>query len=102
MPLPQRSKPLLFGMRIDVCTDDESNDIEERYPGLLGEELLREGKCERGGDPANSHDRPESSADGSADLVPGAGPSDEGHAGEVDGVLDWCNLDCVLVPCRWC
>jgi hypothetical protein len=86
-------------MSIDVCTDDESDHIEERHPSLLGKELLREGKCDRGGDPADSHDGPETGADSGAYLVPGAGPGDEGHAGEIDGVLDWGDLEWMLVMC---
>ena len=99
MPLPQRCKPLLLGMGVDIGTDGERNYIEERHPGLLGKELLREGKCDWGGDPADSHHGPETSADGGANLVPGAGAGDEGHAGQVDGVLDWCDLDCMSVLC---
>jgi len=92
MSLPQGSKSLLLGMRVDICSDDESNDVEEWYPGLFWEELLRKGECNWGGDPANSHHGPEASADGGAYLMHGARTRDEGHAGKVDGVLDWCDL----------
>jgi len=39
--LPQSRQPLLLGMRIDVCTNDKGNDVEEWHPRLLGKELLR-------------------------------------------------------------
>jgi hypothetical protein len=66
-------------MRIDVCTNDESDDVEEGYPGALGQELLGKRQGDWGDDPANLHDRPEASLDGRLDLVEGAGTRDEGH-----------------------
>lgn len=43
--LPQSSQPLFLGMRIDVCTDNKRYKVEERDPGVLGQELL--GKRQR-------------------------------------------------------
>lgn len=79
-------------MSVDVGSDDKGNHVEEWYPGLLRKELLRKGKRDRRGDPADSHHRPKAGADGGAHLVPGAGARDEGHAREVDGVLNWRDL----------
>ena len=79
-------------MGIDVRPNDEANDVEERNPSLLREELLRKGKRDRRCDPADAHDGPEAGADGRAHLMPGACTRDEGHRREVDGVLDWRDL----------
>ena len=80
MPLPQRCEPLLLGMSVDVRSNHKGNNIEERHPGLFGKKLLRKGKCDGGGDPADPHHGPETSTDGGAYLMPGTGASDEGHA----------------------
>jgi len=37
---PQSSKSLLLGVLVDICSNDEGHEVEERYPGLLGQELL--------------------------------------------------------------
>ena len=91
-PLPQSFQPLLLGVRVDVSADDERDDVEERHPGLFRQEHLRERQRERAGDPADAHDGQEAGADGGADLMPGARAGDDGHRGEVDGVLDWGDL----------
>lgn len=77
--LPEGCESLLLGVCVDVCTDDEGNDVKEWYPSLLRQELL--GKCEsngRGG-PRNLHDREETCTNGSANLVEGAGAGDDCH-----------------------
>ena len=66
-------------MRVDIRANNEADEVEERDPGLLWEESLREGKCERGRDPGDFHDGHEASADGCADLVEGTGAGDDGH-----------------------
>lgn len=43
---PESLKPLLLGLRVDPRADDESEDVEERHPCVLGEELLRERQCQ--------------------------------------------------------
>lgn len=48
---PQCLQPLLFGMCVDVCANDEANKVEERHPSLVGQERLREGECEWRCDP---------------------------------------------------
>ena len=85
---PQGCKPLLLRVRVDICTDDESDDVEERHPGVLGEELLRKGEADGARDPRDLHDLPEADLDGGADLVVCPCAGDEGHGGQVDGVLD--------------
>lgn len=92
MLLAQGSETLLLGDGVDVGADDEGHQVEEGHPELVGEELLSEGQAQRGSDPADLHDLPESNLDGRADLVVRLGTGDEGHRGEVDGVLDGRNL----------
>ena len=75
-------------MRVDVGADDEGDDVEEGHPHVLGQELLREGERDGRRDPADAHDGDEAGAHGGADLVPAARARDDGHGGEVDGVLD--------------
>jgi hypothetical protein len=85
---PQSSEPLLLGVRVDVCADDEANDVEKGHPGGLGQELLGKSQRDGGDDPADLHDGPETSLDGCADLVECTGAGNEGHRDEVDAVLD--------------
>jgi hypothetical protein len=93
-------EPLLLSVRVDVCADDEADDVEEGDPGGFWEELLGEGERDGRHDPADFHDGPETGFDGGAHLVEGAGAGDEGHGDEVDAVLDGGDLDlfvrCVL------
>lgn len=84
----QSCEPLLLLVRVDVGTDEEADDVEEGYPGLLGQELLGKGQGQRRGEPADLHDRHETGANGGADLVECASTGDDGHGGEVDGILD--------------
>lgn len=79
-------------MGVDVGSNDESNNIEEGYPGVLGEELLSEGQAQGRGNPADLHDRHEASPNGSANLVDGPRTGDNSHGGQVDAVLDGGNL----------
>ena len=90
--LSQRRKSLLLGHSVDVRSDDESNDVEERNPGLLWKELLGEGERDWRSNPGNLHDGEETGAPGGLHLVEGASAGDDGHHAEVYGVLDWCNL----------
>ena len=66
-------------MRIDISPDDKSDNIEERNPSLLRQELLRKRQGERGRDPADFHDGQEAGFYGGADLMEGAGAGDDGH-----------------------
>jgi hypothetical protein len=95
---PQSSEPLLLGVCVDVCTDDESDDVEEGHPCGLGEELLGKGQRDGGDDPADFHDRPEASLDSRADLVERTGACDERHGDEVYAVLDGGDLE-LSAPC---
>lgn len=76
---PQSSEPLLLGVCVDVCADDEPDNVEEGHPGALRQELLGESQRDRGDDPADLHDWPEASLDSRADLVECTGASDERH-----------------------
>lgn len=81
---------LLFG--VDVGANEESDEVKERDPGLLGEELLREGEAEGRRYPAHLHDWHEAGPPRGVDLVDVPGPGDNGHGNEVDAVLDGRNL----------
>ena len=80
-------------MGVDIGSNHKAHDVEERHPGVFGEELLRKGKGQRRSHPANLHDGHEASAHGSADLVDGARTGDDTHGGEVDDVLDGRDLN---------
>ena len=75
-------------MRVDICPNDKSDNVEERYPDLLREELLRKSQGNRGDDPADLHDRHEAGLDGGAYLVESARACNDGHGNEIDCVLD--------------
>jgi hypothetical protein len=76
---PQGSKPLLLGVRVDVCADDEADDVEEGHPCGFWKELLGEGQRDGRDNPADLHDGPETSPDGRADLVDCPGTRNERH-----------------------
>lgn len=98
MLLAQSCETLLLGDCVDVCANDKTDNVEEGNPQLVGEELLGKGQADGGGDPRNLHDLPEADLDGGADLVEGAGSSNQGHGNEVNAVLDGSNLRvCVSV-----
>ena len=75
-------------MRVDICPNDKSDNVEERYPDVLWEELLRECQGDWGDDPADLHHRHEASLDGRAYLVESARAGNDGHGNEVNCVLD--------------
>jgi hypothetical protein len=93
----QCCEPLLLGVRIDVCADNEGNNIEEWNPCLLREELLGKRQADGRGHPADLHDWPEAGLDRGPDLVEGASACDDGHGDQVDAVLDRRDLVRVLV-----
>ena len=90
--LSQSGQALLLRVCVDVGTDNESDDVEEGHPGLLGKELLGESQGQRRSAPADFHDGEQTSTNGSADLVESASTCDDSHSGEVDSVLDGGNL----------
>ncbi len=90
--LPQRGEPLLLCVSVDIGADTEGHKVEEWHPGMLWEELLRKGQGDWRSDPADFHDWHETSTDGGTDLMPGAGAGNESHGGQIDGVLDGCDL----------
>ena len=75
-------------MCVDVRANHKSNDVEKRHPGVLGQEFLRKRQGQRGGDPADLHNRQKPSPDRCPHLMEGPRTGDDGHRGEIDGVLD--------------
>lgn len=84
----QSFQSLLLGVRVDVGADNETDDVEEWYPGLLGQKLLCECKAQGRSNPADFHHSPKASSNRSANLVECARSRDNGHGGKVDHVLD--------------
>lgn len=80
-------------MGVDVGSNEETNNVEERYPNVLGQELLGEGQGQGGGDPAHLHDGHETGLDGRTDLVNGARTGNNSHGGQVDAVLNGGDLN---------
>lgn len=66
-------------MGVDIGSNEETDDVEEGNPGVLGEELLGKGQSQWGGDPADLHDGQEAGTDGGADLVEGTRASNDRH-----------------------
>jgi len=90
--LAKGREALLLGNGVDIRADDEGYEVEEWYPGVLGQELLGEGEADRRGDPAYAHDLPETNPHRRPYLVECPCTGNEGHCDEVDRVLDGCNL----------
>lgn len=90
--LAKSSKTLLLGHGVDVGPNDEGDNIEEWHPKLIGQELLSKGKADGGCDPRDAHDSPEADLDRCANLVIGAGASDQSHGDQVNAVLNRRNL----------
>ena len=90
--LAEGREALLLCESVHIGSDDEGDDVEERNPGMLGKELLREGEAERGSDPADLHDGHETCFPGRMDLMDCLRAGDDGHRVEVHTVLDGGNL----------
>lgn len=90
--LAERGEALLLGDGVDICSNDESNHIEEGDPRMLWKELLGKGQGQWRRDPANLHDGHESSFPGRSNLVNIGGSGNECHGYEIYSVLDRCNL----------
>ena len=90
--LSQSCEALLLRYRVDVGSDSEGNDVEERDPSVLGKELLCKCKSKRGDDPADLHDRHESGLPDRVDLVECPRAGDDGHREQVHAVLNGSNL----------
>jgi hypothetical protein len=99
---PESLQPLFLGVSVDVGSNDETDDVEERHPGLLGQERLRKRQGNGRGDPRDLHDRHEAGAHSSTDLVERTCSSDDGHAEEVYGVLDGRDLRDRVSQCGAC
>ena len=59
---------------------------------MFWQKLLGECQRQRRDDPADFHDRHEAGSDGRSDLMEGPGASNDSHGGEIDCVLDGCDL----------
>ena len=94
---PQSLESLLLRLRVNPGANDKGHEIEKRYPSLLRQELLGKRQCQGRYDPADFHDGHEASSDGRSDLVEGPGTGDDGHGGEVDCILDRCDLQILNV-----
>ena len=90
--LAESGKALLLRERVDIRPDDEGDEVEERHPGVLGQELLRKGEAQRRCDPADLCDGPKARFPGGMDLVDGLGAGDDGHRDQIHCVLDRRNL----------
>lgn len=88
----QSFETLLLSVGVDVCANNESNNVEEWNPGVFGQEVLGKSQRDGGCDPADFHDGHETGAHGGADLVESAGSGDDGHGNQVHRVLDGGNL----------
>lgn len=99
---PESLQPLFLGVSVDVGSNDETDDVEERHPSLLGQESLRKRQGDGRSDPRYLHNRHEAGAHSGADLVEGTRSSDDGHAEEVDGVLDGRDLRGRVSQCIAC
>lgn len=81
-------------MSVDVGSDEESDNVEERHPGVFGKELLGESERQRRRDPADLHHGHEAGLNGCADLVQGARAGDDSHRHEVHCILNGRDLQC--------
>ena len=101
--LSQSLETLLLGVRVDICADDEADEVEERHPRMFRQESLRKGERQGRGDPADLHYWHETGPDGRADLVESPGARNHGHATQIDRVLNrgdlrLCNRSATAVP----
>jgi hypothetical protein len=92
VPLSQSCKTLLLCHGVDVRSNGERDDVEERDPSVLGKELLRKSKGQGGDDPADLHDRHESGLPSRMDLVHGPRAGNDSHREQVHTVLNGSNL----------
>jgi len=77
--LAQSFEALLLGVSVDIGSNEETDDVEEGNPGVLGQELLGKGQSQWRGDPADLHDGHETRANGGANLVECARTGNDGH-----------------------
>ena len=72
---------------------------------MLRQELLRESERYRTRHPGDFHDGHEARVHRGTNLVEGTRAGYHGHRGEIDCILDGCDLSftrsCVLVPSFW-
>lgn len=92
MLLAESCESLLLGYRVDVRTNHEADQVEERNPQVLGDKLLRKGEADGRNDPRDAHHLPEAYANGGANLMVRPGACDKSHRDEVHHILDWGNL----------
>ena len=99
--LAEGLKALLLGVRVDVGSDNEPDNVEEGHPGVLGKELLGKGQRDGRGDPADLHDGHETGPHGCADLVEGARARDHRHTAQVHGILNGRDLRRVSISAEY-
>jgi hypothetical protein len=92
MSLSQSRKALLLCDGVDICSNAKPDNVEERDPGVLGKELLRESESQRGSNPADLHYGHETSFPGRMDLMDCPCTSDNRHRDQIDRVLDRSDL----------
>lgn len=95
--LSESLETLLLGVGVDVGTDDETDNVEEWHPGVLWQELLREGESDRRSDPAHLHDRQETGLDSCTDLVNRPSTCNDSHRREIDYILNRRDLEYSLL-----
>lgn len=95
--LAEGRETLLLCGCVDVCANEEADNIKEWHPGMLGKELLCEGQSQRRRDPADLHDRHEAGLPGGMDLMDALCTCDDGHRYQVYGILDRSNLRTVRI-----
>ena len=84
----KRFQTLLLSVSVHVEPNDEPHNVEERNPGVLGEELLSKRQRKGRANPADPHDWHETSPDGCADLVVSARTSNHRHRRQINCILN--------------
>lgn len=86
--LSQSFQTLLLGVRVDIEPDNEPYDVEKWNPGVLWQELLGKSQRERRADPADLHDRHETSPHSCTHLVVSARTSNQCHRSQINSILN--------------
>lgn len=77
--LSEGLEALLLCDRVDICANEECDNVEKWNPGVFGKEFLCKGQTQRGRDPADPHDRHESRFPRRMNLVDGLSAGNYGH-----------------------
>ncbi len=92
MSLSEGRETLLLGNGVHICANKETDNVEERHPGMLRKEFLRKGEGQRRRNPADPHDRHETSLPCRMNLMDSLSSCNDSHRDQVDTVLDGGNL----------